>query len=131
MRAEDMTRSGRQAAISRWARECFGVEEATSPEQRGLRLLEEAIEAAQAAGVDRDAAANLVRFVYSRPVGEVAQELGGVAVCALALAEAVGADAETEECREIDRVLAIDRAHFTARNAAKNAAGFHFKVPPR
>lgn len=131
MKADDMNRTGRQAAISRWARDCFGDEEATSIPQRALRLLEEAIEAAQAAGVDREVAGNLVEFVYSRPVGEVGQELGGVAVCVLALAEAAGVDAETEECREIDRVLTLDRPHFTARNAAKNAAGFHFKVPPR
>lgn len=124
MKAEDLNRHGRQAAIARWARECFGDEEADSVPQRGLRLLEEAIEAAQAAGVDREQAAKLVEFVYARPVGEVAQELGGVAVCVLALAEAAGVDAEFEECREINRVLMIDRDHFARRNAAKNAAGF-------
>jgi NTP pyrophosphatase (non-canonical NTP hydrolase) len=131
MKADEIQRCARQAAISLWARACFGDEEALSVPQRGLRLLEEAIEAAQAAGVDAETAKHLVDFVYSRPVGEVAQELGGVAVCVLALAEAAGVDAETEECREIDRVIAIDPDHFAARNAAKNAAGFHFKVPPR
>lgn len=118
------TRNGRQFAIALWTIECFGEEEATSIPQRALRLLEEAIECAQAAGVDLKMAHKLVDFVYDRPVGEIEQEIGGVSVTLLALAAAVGTSAEFVEQAEVERVLSKSRDIFTQRNAKKNAAGF-------
>ena len=120
----EMSRGARQHAIADWTRACFGDAEALSVPQRGIRLLEEAIEAAQAAGVPLEKAQELLAYVYKREVGELAQELGGVSVCVLALAEAAGVDADDAECTEIARVLSKDPAYFAARNAAKNAAGF-------
>ena len=66
----------------------------------------------------------LVDYVFSRPVGVLHQELGGVGVCILALAAAAGLSADEEERREVERVLAKPLDHFRQRNAAKNAAGF-------
>lgn len=107
-----------------WTRQAFGDEQATSLPQRGLRLLEEAIEAAQAAGVERAMALKLVDYVFDRPPGVLHQELGGVGVTTLALAAAAGLSADDEEEREVARVLAKPLKHFTERNEAKNAAGF-------
>lgn len=117
-------RDVRQRQIMNWAKAAFGVDEATALPQRGLRLLEEAIEAFQACGGDEEIAHKLVGYVFTRPKGEIGQELGGVAVTALILAEAAGLSAEEEECREVRRVLSKPTSHFTARNASKNAAGF-------
>jgi len=117
-------RDERQARVVSWTREAFGAEQATSLPQRGVRLLEEALEAYQAAGGDAATAHKLVDFVFSRPVGSLHQELGGVRVCVLALAAAAGLSAEAEEKREVERVFAKPIEHFRARNAAKNAAGF-------
>ena len=117
-------RDQRQAMIASWAEIAFGREEATGLPQRGLRLLEEAIEAFQACGGDEAIAHKLVAFVFARPVGTVGQELGGVAVTVLALAAAAGLSADEEECREVHRVLSKPFREFTQRNAAKNAAGF-------
>jgi NTP pyrophosphatase (non-canonical NTP hydrolase) len=117
-------RDRRQAEVARWAAECFGREQATSLPQRGIRLLEEAVELAQAAGCERAMALALVDYVFSRPVGELGREIGGVSTTLLALAEAAGTSADEEEAREVARVLAAPREHFAARNAAKNAAGF-------
>lgn len=114
----------RQSIVFDWCARCFGVEHAMSVPQRGIRLLEEAVEAYQAAGGDEATAHKLVSFVFARPTGELAQELGGVAVTLLALASAAGLSAEGEEVREIERVLAKSPEHFHARNVAKNAAGF-------
>jgi hypothetical protein len=122
-----MKRDQRQKAIAGWAERAFGSEEATSIPQRGLRLLEEAIEAFQACGGDEAKAHELVSFVFGRDKGMLGQELGGVAVCVLALAAAAGTSADQEEAREISRVLGKPVAEFTARNGAKNAAGF--KIP--
>jgi hypothetical protein len=50
-----MQRNQRQADVFAWAQAAFTVEQATSLPQRGLRLLEEAIEAFQATGTPEDA----------------------------------------------------------------------------
>jgi len=125
-----LPRDQRQALIADWARAAFGEAEATGIPQRGLRLLEEAIEAFQACGGDEAMAHKLVKYVFERPPGEVGQELGGVAVTALALAAAAGLSVDEEECREIHRVLGKPLREFTARNASKNAAGFKMEPKP-
>lgn len=127
MTSMKVPRDQRQEMIARWAQSAFGREEATGLPQRGLRLLEEAIEAFQACGGDEAIAHKLVAFVFARPPGTVGQELGGVAVTVLALAAAAGLSADEEECREIHRVLSKPLREFTERNANKNAAGF--KIP--
>jgi NTP pyrophosphatase (non-canonical NTP hydrolase) len=117
-------RDDRQAAIFAWAKSAFSIPEATSLPQRGLRLLEESIEAFQACGGDEGSAQRLVSFVFSRPPGQLGQELGGVGVTVLALAAAAGMSADTEEMREVVRVLSKPIGEFTQRNKAKNKAGF-------
>jgi hypothetical protein len=117
-------RARRQETLVLWAKQAFGDMEATSLPQRGVRLLEEAIEAFQACGGDEAVAHKLVKFVFERPPGTVGQELGGVAVTTLLLAAAAGVSADEEECREIHRVLSKPLREFTERNANKNAAGF-------
>jgi len=121
---QNLPRDARQAMIIDWARMAFGEAEAMGIPQRGLRLLEEAIEAFQACGGDETIAHKLVAYVFARPPGEIGQELGGVAVTVLALAAAAGLSADEEECREIHRVLSKPLREFTERNANKNAAGF-------
>ena len=120
----NLPRDQRQEMVASWAEQAFGRDQATSIPQRGLRLLEEAIEAFQACGGDEEMAKKLVAFVFARPPGTIGQELGGVAVTTLALAAAAGLSADEEECREIHRVLSKPVREFTERNANKNAAGF-------
>jgi len=124
LEAKSIDRDARQARIAHWTAQAFGQEQATSLPQRGLRLLEEAIEAFQACGGDEAIAHKLITYVFERPVGDIGQELGGVAVTTLALAAAAGLSADGEECREVDRVLAKPLQEFKARNASKVAAGF-------
>jgi NTP pyrophosphatase (non-canonical NTP hydrolase) len=123
----ELPRDQRQAMLVDWARMAFGEAEATGIPQRGLRLLEEAIEAFQACGGDEAMAHKLVSFVFARPPGTVGQELGGVAVTVLLLAAAAGLSADEEEAREVHRVLSKPLREFSERNASKNAAGF--KIP--
>lgn len=99
-------------------------EHALSVQQRAVRLLEEAIEAYQSAGADVAMAHRLVDYVFGRMPGALSQELGGIGVTLLALAEAAGLDAEVEEVREVRRVMSKPLEHFRERNAAKNEAGF-------
>jgi hypothetical protein len=115
------TTEGRQRNILTWVHQAFGVD---GVEQRALRMLEEAVELYQAAGGNAAQAGKLVAFVFARPVGELAQEIGGLGLTLEALAETAGLSADVESSREFGRVLQKPLAHFTARNEAKNAAGF-------
>jgi len=117
-------RSERQMQIAQWVKDAFGEEQAASLPHLGIRMMEEAIELAQAAGTDKDMIHKLVDFVYGRPVGGIGNELGGLSVTALALASAAGLDLDAEEANEVRRVLTIPIERFRERNADKNAAGF-------
>lgn len=119
----------RQSMIGKWAREAFGDFEATHLPQRGLRLLEEAVEAYQACGGTKEMAHKLVDYVFGRPVGELSQELGGVSVTLLALAAAAGFDVDFFESKEVDRVLSKPLEFWMERNAKKNDAGLQEKKP--
>jgi hypothetical protein len=66
-----------QRDVMEWVKRCFG-DQANDPGVRALRLAEEAIEFAQAVGVDRVKLQQLITYVYDRPAGNPAQELGGV-----------------------------------------------------
>ncbi len=115
------SRETRQSTVAEWCRNAFG---ASSLRQRGIRLLEEAAEAAQTCDVDVDMAHRLLDYVWSRPKGALAQELGGVGLTTLALAEAAGLSADGCERAEVQRVLSKPLEHFRKRNQEKNQAGF-------
>jgi NTP pyrophosphatase (non-canonical NTP hydrolase) len=118
-------RNHRQKIVAEWCAAAFGSDHASSVEQRAVRLLEESIEALQAAGGSPVMAHKLVDFVFARPVGELGQELGGIGVTLLALANAAGLSADQEESKEVARVLSKPLEHFAKRNALKDAAGFN------
>jgi hypothetical protein len=123
-----ITRDIRQRKVAEWCAAAFGSSHAASVPQRGIRLLEEAIEVAQSAGCAVEMCHRLVDHVFSREAGSLHQELGGVGMTLLALAEAAGLRADEEESRELARVLARPLEHFAARNKAKNDAGFNVEA---
>jgi len=127
---EAAARDTRQKQVADWCAAAFGTDQAASIQQRGVRLLEEAVEVYQACGCDPAMAHKLVDYVFSRPPGTIQQELGGVGVTVLALANAAGISADKAESDEVARVLSKPLAHFTARNQAKNDAGFRALAQP-
>lgn len=127
----EIGRDERQAKVSAWCFAAFGAEHATNLPQRGIRHAEEAIELAQAAGAPREMVHRLVDYIYDRPPGDLAQEIGGSGLTLLALAAAAGLSADHEEAREVARVLAKPLEHFTKRNENKNAAGFNTVAPKK
>ena len=66
----------------------------------------------------------MVDHIYDRPAGTLFQEIGGSGITLLALAHAAGVNADAAEIAEFQRILAKPLSHFTARNQAKNDAGF-------
>lgn len=99
--------------------ECFGLAIAQDTTERCHRFLEESLELVQSLAITRSEAHQLVDYVYSRPIGETHQEVGGVMVTLAALCssqEQLGMDAEGEV--ELARIWKnIDKIR--AKQAAK------------
>ena len=107
-----------QARVQPWMIACFGPAIAAEGAERNHRFLEESLELVQACGCTASEAHQLVDYVYGRPVGERAQEVGGVMVTLAALCLAQGLEmhvaGETELARIWTKVEAI-----RAKQAAK------------
>lgn len=96
--------SAPQIRVARWVLSTFGEESAKNGPERTLRHVEEAIELAQAVGVDAATVHKLVDYVFSRPAGKPGQEVAGSFVTLLAAAEALGIDAASQFDVEMQRV---------------------------
>lgn len=107
-----------QQQVKEWLLFCFGATIADDKRERSRRFLEEALELAQASGCTQHGAHELVDYVFGRDVGDLEQEVGGVAMtlAALCLANDVNmkASAETELNRVWGKVEEI-----RAKQAAK------------
>jgi hypothetical protein len=93
-----------QSRVTAWVREVFTEQEANDAQERSLRTAEEALELAQACGVDAATLHRLVDYVFSRPVGKPAQEVAGTTVTLYAMAAALGVDAQAEFETELKRI---------------------------
>jgi NTP pyrophosphatase (non-canonical NTP hydrolase) len=105
----------------------------THPIERGLRLCEETLELVQAVGVTRGQAHVLVDYVFNRPVGDPPQELAGVMICLVALANSLGESLEgvtTAELMRINTPERIARARRRDQEKWQAGVGFVLDVPP-
>jgi len=128
--SELQTRDDRQTTVAEWCAAAFGADHQASVPQRGLRMLEEAIEAYQATAGNAGTAHKLIDYIFAKEPGELVQELGGLGVTVLALAAAAGLSADEAETREVNRVLSKPLEWFHARNKVKNDAGFDATAYP-
>lgn len=97
-------RTSFQSRVRPWMLACFGEEVANDPQQRASRFAEEAMELVQAAGGSAEEAHAMVDYVFSRPAGEPAQEVGGVMTTLASLSLAFGLDMHTAGEAELARV---------------------------
>jgi hypothetical protein len=109
--------------VARWVVDRLGEQCLMDRQERALRLLEEALELAQAEGISVSTAERTKDRVYARPPGEPAQEFGGVMVCAYGWAVAAGEDPDVLTEREIARIEAVPAEVTRAKHAAKAASG--------
>jgi hypothetical protein len=93
-----------QQRVQPWMMACFGPEIAADVTERNHRFLEEALELVQSCGATQAEARHLVDYVYGRPAGETAQEIGGVMVTLAALCLAHGQDMHAAGERELARI---------------------------
>jgi NTP pyrophosphatase (non-canonical NTP hydrolase) len=107
-----------QVRIQSWATECFGEAVAADKLERSDRLLEEVFELLQAAEYPRERVALLASYVWSRPSGSVAGEIGDVMICIAAFASAFGIDLDATAETALARCWAnIEKTR--AKRAAK------------
>lgn len=118
----------RQEAMADWLARAF--ENRVPAHLRGregaLRVLEEAYELAQAEGVTPDDATRLQTYVYARPAGVAAQEVGGIRVALLAYATEKSLSVDRAEQHELAYVLAKPLEAVRERAREKHAAGVSF-----
>lgn len=118
-----------QVELYEWVRRTFGDEAATSTTERISRLLEEAIELAQAEGFTRAQLAPIVARVYGRPAGHRLEEAGAVGVTLLAYCAAVGIDGARAIREELARIYAIAPDVWAKRHARKVREGIAIGRP--
>ncbi len=106
-----------QQRVSEWSSACFGPVIPLDRLERGDRLLEEIFELLQSGDYPVERVAMLRDYVWSRPVGEPVQEMGGAYVTLSLYAWAHGLDmrnaAETELARVWTKVEAIRAKQLT------------------
>lgn len=117
-----MTTQDLAGKILQWATKEFG-NIATLPDERALRLLEEAVEAAQAMGVNKEQCLAVVARCYGKSPGDPVKELGQVGICLLAACAVMHCDAQAVWEKEARRLFSLPQGYFTDRYAAKVAAG--------
>lgn len=123
-------RGSRQRDILAWACQTFGTETAANTGERISRFAEESLELMQSAGMDKTAVLKLVDYVYSRPAGEIKQEIGQVGVSLLGYAEHLGISAEAEEQAEFNRIRSLPVEHWQSRQNAKAKKGIALVATP-
>jgi hypothetical protein len=106
---------GYQSQVQMWLVECFGLKVASDLEQRTHRFFEEATELSQSVGMRREHAHQLIDFVFDKPVGDPAQEVGGTMVTLAGVCCAAGLnmyDSGNEELARLNdpSVIAAKRA---------------------
>jgi hypothetical protein len=91
-----------------WLEACFSPDVWSNRGERSHRFLEEALELAQANGYSRADALTLIDYVFGRPRGDPAQEVGGV-MATLCNATDLDMDeaGDAELARNWDRIEAI------------------------
>ena len=107
-----------QDRVAPWMQECFGPEISADRLERGDRFLEEALELLQSGGYTPERARALIEYVWARPVGDPAQEVGGVMVTLAAYC--LAHDLDMHEAAEIELShIWTDVDKIRAKHAAK------------
>lgn len=92
-----------QSQLAEWLIEALGAETLNDPQARAMRVLEEAVELAQAVGIPLAKTLEQVYHTYARPAGEVSQEIAGVYNASILAAHGIGLNAHKLGADELRR----------------------------
>ena len=118
-----------QRRVAVWVESVFGLDSLLHRKNRALRVVEEAVELAQAEGCDELSMYKIVQRVYSRPVGSPPREGAAVFLTLLAWAEASRTDLPQVLRDELDHLEEIPAEHFRQRQREKHQAGTDLVTP--
>lgn len=93
-----------QLYVRDWMKRCFSPKTVSNNRERAFRFLEEALELFQAMECSKEEVASLVEYVFNRPKGEPAQEVGGVSITLAALCSAADIDWQKAAREELIRI---------------------------
>lgn len=113
--------------IVEWVETRFGKAIMQNRHERTIRVLEEAIELAQAEGITFADADKLTKRVYSRPAGHPRQEVAGIGVTLLAYCACTIVDFDLVMEQEIMRIEEMPWDHFRKKQQEKADAGVAMK----
>ena len=119
---KDYPLASNQDRVASWIQATLGEKSATNGPERVLRLVEEALELAQAVGVEPAALHRLVDYVYERPVGEPEGEIAGCMVTLLGAASALDVVAQTAFENELKRIWQPEVMERVRRRQAEKRA---------
>jgi hypothetical protein len=124
--------TGFQDRVGAWMLDCFDPTISNDRLERRDRFIEEALELAQTLPeFTANRAHALVDYVFSRPVGFVEQEVGGVSVTLAALCHAEGIDQGYWANAELERIEQPEvRDKIRAKQASK-PVGSALPIPPQ
>lgn len=108
--------------VLHWAHSTFG-DIALNPVERTLRIVEEAVELAQADDCPKDKLHAIIERAYSRPKDEVYKEMGGLLATVYARCGLEGWDPDMVLSAEVTRILSKPRKHWADKHDAKAADG--------
>jgi hypothetical protein len=95
----------REKRVAEWIRTRIGEANLHSRE-RAMRILEEAVELAQAEGITAEQVQRQTAHVFDRPAGNPVQEASGIAVCLLGWCASAGTTFDAIADAEITRIEA-------------------------
>lgn len=107
--------------VESWVRTRLG-DDHMNRRERAMRLVEEAVELAQAEGITRDQVVRQTNHVYSRSPGDPKQEAAGIAVCLFGYCAAIGEHLNELALDEIMRIEAKPLDQIRGSLARKNDA---------
>lgn len=104
-----------QLDVEEWSNACFGPERLNDQHLTTVRFVEEALELAQAAGITEKEVDRIKHYVFSRPVGELRNEVGGtyITLCNLCTSFVIDMEAAARETllscwRRIEQIRSKD-----------------------
>ena len=117
-----------QDRVLAWLSHTFPREVVIDKRERGFRFCEESLELVQSLGITRDEVLELVDYVYSRQVGSVKEEVGGVGITLASVCIASGVSMESCFDDELDykcwpKAAAIKAKHESKTNKASSLPG--------
>jgi hypothetical protein len=120
-----------QERVGQWVVACFGDIVACDELERMDRAVEEFYEGLQARNYPRERLSALENYTWSRPVGEITQEFGGIMMTLAAWAQAIGLDMHACAEAELARVWTkVDQIR--AKQAAKPVgSALPIAAPPK